>query len=70
MKEIASKHGLVLDDTEVHAGIMPDSAKSFLCRQWMTNHFDTSGDKIPNSDNEVTVLLVSLSSSLIFESCA
>ena len=65
MKEMAAKHGLVLDDAEVHAGIMPDSAKSFLCRQWITDHFDTTGDKIPNSDNEVTfVLLVSLSSSL------
>jgi hypothetical protein len=53
MKAVAEKYGLSLDDLQLQAGIMPDSAQAFLCKQWMADYFDRVGDKIPNSDNEV-----------------
>jgi len=55
LKIVAAKYGLALDEQILHAGIMPDSAQAFLCRRWMVDHFDKCGDKIPNSDNEVTL---------------
>ena len=57
LKAVAAKYGLALDESLLHAGIMPESAQAFLCRQWMIDHFDKCGDKIPNADNEVHCLL-------------